>query len=1105
MSPAIDARSKRPADDPVPGADLQLLLLEDDPGDARLLREQLRDMPGVRSPSVEWHQTLGDAVVSISREPPDLILADLELPDSKGLDTVEGVLAATNDAPVIVLTGTDDMELASAALEAGAEDYLLKGTTTPPLLDRALRYAIDRKRGRRERQRQEAFLHQITDNISDVLAVLDGEGRIAYVSPSVGPTLGAPPQEFLGRKATNLVHPDDRTGVEELQHRILAGELNDSVRAQFRALHGDGHVVHMETLGRRLPEEVPIGRILLVARDVTKRKEYEALLERRTLELTERVKEQSCLYDISTILGKTEVPLRERLQGVVERLPGGWHHREIACARLELKGQSWESPDWEETEWRLRTEVELDGEPAGALEVGYLEERPAEDVGPFLNDEVTLLDEIARRIAETVSRTRSLKALRLSEQRYRKLFEDANDAIALTTEDGHFIDVNPVWLDLFGYRPEELDGLRVSDTYADPGERRKHLTALNDGADGEGRVRDAELKLRTKSGRVLDCLVSTTATSEEDGSLRYKSFIRDISPRKQAERELRHQALHDTLTGLPNRALLRDRIQQAIERSRRDRTLMAVFFLDLDRFKVVNDSLGHSRGDRVLVNIARHLPQAVRSNDTVGRLGGDEFVIVAEGLNAHKDIDAAAERIERALSPQELTRICGFELSASIGVAILDPTDGEEADAEDLMQMADIAMYQAKERRGTTSHTFDHSTDASELSRFHRERELKEAIEERRFFPVYQPVISLTDSSPWAIEVLARWADPDRGVVRPSEFIPLAEETGDIVAIGDQIVQAAVEQFGVWRERGLPLDVRLLVNVSSREFEDPELVDRLGALLAETTVPAGNICLELTESAVMKNPDQIKAVKELGMRILVDDFGTGYSSLAYLANLHVDGLKVDRSFVSGLSRRVTDRAIVNTIRQLGDDLSMHVVAEGVETATELRALRKLGIELMQGYAFGRPKKADEVQVRAIDLSRLDINGDVDDLNPPPSQSEVDESSPTATDRSPILPAPDPATPHGRRALKTVLDSCASHTATGERLTVGGWREDGNYFPVTCRRPDDNWVELARISVTWLQDREWDRIEETLRSCCEDCRFAEIQCTITEPSDFDGRH
>jgi diguanylate cyclase (GGDEF)-like protein len=440
--------------------------------------------------------------------------------------------------------------------------------------------------------------------------------------------------------------------------------------------------------------------------------------------------------------------------------------------------------------------------------------------------------------------------------------------------------------------------------------------------------------------------------------------LEHAAQRKQAQDALERQALHDPLTGLANRTLFLDRLTQALVRSNRRPGTIAVMFLDLDRFKLINDSLGHAAGDHVLTCMSERLREALRTEDTASRFGGDEFVILCEDVQSEKDAIMIADRLALAAVQPIPVGTGSVVVTTSIGIAVAHtPADT----AEDLVRNADSALYRAKERGRARCELFDHGLRTRAVKRLTIENELRQAIEREELRVFYQPLVAVDEPRVVAVEALARWAHPERGLLGPAEFIPVAEETGLIVPIGTWVLEEVSRQWVLWHEAGdreRPLTIS--VNLSPQQLARPGFEGVVERVLTGTGMTPSNLSLEITESVLMEDSPAINAavreLRKLGVRFAIDDFGTGYSSLGYLKSIEVDTLKVDRSFVDGLGRNNGDGEIVNAIVSLAHALNLAAVAEGVETVDQLEYLRLVGCDVAQGYYFAKPAPADEVDL-----------------------------------------------------------------------------------------------------------------------------------------------
>lgn len=561
-----------------------------------------------------------------------------------------------------------------------------------------------------------------------------------------------------------------------------------------------------------------------------------------------------------------------------------------------------------------------------------------------------VLQIFALRIASEWERRLAATALAESERKYQLLMEQATDGILISDNQGSYIDANAKACDLLGYTREELLRLTIRDLIADS--ETVNITAcLETLADGAA-VR-CERSLQHKDGSIL--IVEISARMLENS--RIQAIIRDITERKQTEEQLLHHAFHDMLTGLPNRALFIDRLEQAIYRSKRRKDYMfAILFLDLDRFKIINDSLGHTIGDQLLVAMARRLELCLRPGDTIARLGGDEFTILLDDIKDFANANFVAERIQKAVSlPFDME---GHEVFTTVSIGIAVSATGYDR-PDEVLRDADIAMYRAKALGKARYEVFDINMHARFVSLLRLETDLRRALERQEFRVYYQPIVSLETGHITGFEALLRWQHPRRGLILPGEFIPVAEETGLIITMDRWVLREAYRQMRIWHKQ---LDIKtplsVSVNLSSKQFSQPDLIEHIDQTLREQDGEAHHLKLELTESVVMENAEVTAAMladlRALNVRVSIDDFGTGYSSLSYLQRFPIDTLKIDRSFVKGIGVNGDNIEIVQAITALAHSLGMDVIAEGIETAEQLARLRALACEYGQGYYFARP-------------------------------------------------------------------------------------------------------------------------------------------------------
>jgi diguanylate cyclase (GGDEF)-like protein/PAS domain S-box-containing protein len=562
-------------------------------------------------------------------------------------------------------------------------------------------------------------------------------------------------------------------------------------------------------------------------------------------------------------------------------------------------------------------------------------------------------------VQDITRRRESEQALRDAEARYRSIFENVTNGIFQTTREGRYLRANSELARIYGYdSPEELIAA-FSDIgrqlYVDPGRRDEFVRLMREGK----AVKDFESQIYRRDGSVIWISESAREVGAPDGTfLHYEGTVEDITERKSYESRIAHQATHDLLTGLPNRALLMDRIEQAVRFAAREGTNVAVAFVDLDHFKYINDSVGHQAGDALIRKMAERLRGSMRDTDTVARLGGDEFVLLLPLVrNAGDTVMQAMQRVLAAVSERCDVEGREFLVSCSIGVSLF-PKDG--ADADTLLKHADSAMYQAKQSGRNNFQFFTREMNQSLVERGDIEQQLRGAIKDGLFELHYQPKIRVSDQAVSGVEALIRWNAPHRGLVSPARFIPIAEETGMIERIGEWVLETACRQIREWSLRGCAV-VPVSVNVSPRQFRETQLARIVESILVRTSVAPERLEIEITESCLAHDPQRFLAtlhsLKALGVSIAIDDFGAGYSSMSYLKSLPVDRLKIDQSFVAGLTSNAKDDAIFKAIVSLAHNLGLSVVAEGVETQAQWEYLREIGCDEIQGFFFSMPLPA----------------------------------------------------------------------------------------------------------------------------------------------------
>jgi diguanylate cyclase (GGDEF)-like protein/PAS domain S-box-containing protein len=809
----------------------------------------------------------------------------------------------------------------------------------------------------RVRRREEHF-RSLVQNSSDVITLLASDGTVRYVSPAIEGVLGYQPEERIDRSAFELIHPDD---VERAERMLRKTRLRPGEPLLFgaRMRHKNGHWRHIETTVTNRLDEPSVAGIVLNWRDVTERRAAEELLRRTEARYRTLVEQIPAVTFMDRADGSCEpVYVSPQVRTMLGYTPQEWMEGRLWRERLH--------PDDRERVLASDERFDRAGEPVD-LEYRIL----AKDGSVVWVREETVLirneggepaylqgiltDVTERRVAEA--------ALRKSEA---SLAESQRIAHLGTWE--WDVRTDEVWWSdetyrIYGFTPGGVvPSLKAFMNVVHPDDNALLLTAIDE-AVNEGKPYDFEHRVVRPDGEQRWVHRRAEVLRAPDGeALRVVGTVYDITDRKALEERLEHRAFHDHLTGLPNRDLFIDRLKQALARTRRRKIRRAaVLFLDLDNFKVVNDSLGHDVGDQLLVAAASRLRECLRPEDTLARFGGDEFVILVEDITSDDEAVRVAERIMDEF--RRTLPVDGRELyvGTSIGIAL---GDARTKGPEELLRDADTAMYEAK-AEGHGYQVFDPRMYQRAIRRLETENAIRKAVALEEFVVRYQPNVDLRSGEVRGVEALVRWQHPERGLLDPSEFVPAAERSGIVVPMGEGVLEEACSAAVAWREAnpGLP-SLTMCVNLSGRQLQRSDLAETVERILRESGLEPRYLVLDITETVYIKvlqgNSGMLDNLKRLGVKISIDDFGVGLSSLAYLKRLPADVLKIDRSFIGGLGEDAGDTAIVRMVIDLAHTLGMEVVAEGVETEQQAALLREMNCDLAQGYHFSKPLPADQV-------------------------------------------------------------------------------------------------------------------------------------------------
>jgi diguanylate cyclase (GGDEF)-like protein/PAS domain S-box-containing protein len=790
------------------------------------------------------------------------------------------------------------------------------------------------------------------------IAVIGLDGKILHVNDALVRMFGNDGAALVGHSFNEFTRPDDVERSDRSLNQLLSGEV-EKYTLDKHYLGGDG----TEILARLVVTLVtdtdgsPLYAIGVI-QDISEPTRVQAQLDESNSRLTVALESAHLAtweYDAASQL----ITVSDNYNGILGLLPDDPHTflsfldnvdpEDMASFEERIRG----AESGHDFSGDVRFNSPLNGS------------RIINDRGRVILDPEGQLLKVLGVIMDVTDERSAEELRRESEMVFRQTIEATSDAFIGIRSDGTVCDWNRSAERIFGWTAAEMVGQSI-ELIAPPGspinfdQQIAGSVALD--VPGELAAGPLEVTGLAKDGRQVPVELTVVGV-QRDGESTVHAFARDITDRKATEAELIRQALTDEQTGLPNRALLQDRLDRALDRVSADH-MLALFFIDIDQLKVLNDSLGHAAGDSALMAVVKRVTSAIRPHDTLARFTGDQFIIVSEGLDSIQSATGFAQRVLDAVAlPFDLA---GRELHPSVSIGIAIARSGSDQ-AEHLIRDADLAMYRAKRRGGNTFDLFDDAMLSEALHRLDLERELRAAIDGNQLRVYYQPVFTASGQLVSA-EALVRWEHPTRGLVFPDQFIPLAESTGLIVELGHFVLRTACRQILSWQGAGIP-NLSIAVNMSTRELLQPDLCASVRAVLEEEGYPPERLCMELTESALLEDSDQgwvaLAALRELGVQIAIDDFGTGYSSLTYLRRFPVQILKLDRSFVSGVADESQDAAIVGSTIELAHALGLEAVAEGVETFEQLEALRGLNCDLVQGFLWSKALTATEFDTQFL--------------------------------------------------------------------------------------------------------------------------------------------
>jgi diguanylate cyclase (GGDEF)-like protein/PAS domain S-box-containing protein len=926
---------------------LPVLLVDANPADASLVMAALDGSAGRFL--VHWVQTLGAARAAIVEAHYECLVVDLELPDAVGLGVIDALREHAVDTAIVVLTGNAASDLGVQPIQRGADDYLQKSEISTSQMRRSVDHAIERKRSEALARETAARSASVLEALDEGVIVFDATARVVSLNPAAETLLDLSAAELIGhhvRKMPWTTINRDGTPLSDDEHpdvlTLTSGQPISRMVVGLQRLNGDVLWIELSTSPLLSPDGQVDGVVVSM----------HEIGERIAAEESARF-QSALLAAIGQAVVVTDAqgqvifwnPAAERMHGwpaaaalgqpALELVPAASAEQVREIAETMLEGDTWTG------DFLL---LRRDGTKFPAI----VTDTPVFDDAGNLMAVIGVSTDISER-----------KRAEETAQALAAIVETTGDAIFTKSIDGTILTWNRGAEQLYGYTANDAIGCHVSLLHADEAiyEVQSILASV---AAGET-VRGLETIRHRRDGSRVEVSLTVSPIFDGAGSIASASVIaRDVSDRCALERELVQQAMEDTLTGLPNRTLLADRLAHAVAGSGRRGTSTAVLFVDLDHFKNVNDANGHLIGDQLLVAIANRLRAAMRPADTVARFGGDEFVVVCEDADEAAAAQVATRVAETLSEPIQLAGQ-EFHVTASIGIAVSPPL---EANGDVLLRNADAAMYDAKAHGRARYRVFDAALADQSSQRLELTNDLREALNEAKLELHYQPVIELATGRVVGLEALARWHRTS-GWVPPAVFVPLAEAGGFVSTLDRWVLKQACLDGAALRARGaLPVDARLAVNISAGGIADPDLVEVVRAAAAHARLPLDALEIEVTETGFLTDPvtaDRVlSALQASGVGVALDDFGTGYSSFTNLRQLPVTTIKIDRSFVQNIALRPDDLAIVTSVVELAHAIGLRTIAEGVETWEQLALLHRLGCDAGQGHIWSKALPREEL-------------------------------------------------------------------------------------------------------------------------------------------------